>query len=442
MAMPTSKSIPRWSGRPPPTAAGNKGASRLHSRLQGRRSNGKASQWTQAALTPEQLLGRLHDVIYPPVQQAASLVAHLEAEWSEGEIAKRIVRYMYKAASDTELLTMPWDQCCKELVQRMMHGYSAACSNKDWFFSIDLPPALLSAAWEILQASGQAAATSPEEIQEVIVLEYEDKLDRILLDRAMWGVTCDVFSNEKVQSKVFQAISRAYWPALDTVLENGLLEEEILRGDLPPHKQLQRVEAFTRQWIDDSVCRAWVSVEQAESMLTEDVVEDLFRGLIMPFGGDDPFSCMPAALTGNIGRPPPDWVFLTRVVQELFSSWKNGTPGGGSSKKRKRAGGGGWEAKAAKGPEVSEDAWGEEEADANPFAVAAEEEALAPEPRVGHPLCTSEDDCIGVPEDCLVRHLLNGQPGDVYCESCWESFVAKNPILEGERLDDTAVLDE
>merc|ERR1719336_2987087 len=50
----------------------------------------------------------------------------------------------------------------------------------------------------------------------------------------------------------------------------------------------------------------------------------------------------------------------------------------------------------------------------------------------GHPLCTSQEDCQGTEEDPLIRHLLNGRPGDVYCRTCWTSFLEQNPHLEGE----------
>jgi len=49
----------------------------------------------------------------------------------------------------------------------------------------------------------------------------------------------------------------------------------------------------------------------------------------------------------------------------------------------------------------------------------------------GHPLCTSAEDCIGGPRDLLVRHLLEGEAGDVYCAACWESFYDQRLTLEG-----------
>ena len=40
----------------------------------------------------------------------------------------------------------------------------------------------------------------------------------------------------------------------------------------------------------------------------------------------------------------------------------------------------------------------------------------------GNMNCASAEDCAGSPDDRLIQHFLNGQPGDIYCSTCWESF--------------------
>mmetsp|Transcript_38798 Transcript_38798/g.88192 ORF Transcript_38798/g.88192 Transcript_38798/m.88192 type:complete len:135 (-) Transcript_38798:143-547(-) len=48
-----------------------------------------------------------------------------------------------------------------------------------------------------------------------------------------------------------------------------------------------------------------------------------------------------------------------------------------------------------------------------------------------HPDCTSVEDCLGQPGDRLVRHMISDGQGDIYCETCWASFLQSNPQLEG-----------
>jgi len=170
-----------------------------------------------------------------------------------------------------------------------------------------------------LQASGHVIDRH-DNFFGLITLEYEDKLDRHLLERAMWSVACKTFNDNKIQNKVYQAISRSYWPALDDILDDLVLQEE-LRGLPSEDKELEYVEAFARKWIEQAMSRAWSALDKVQSILTRDLASNLFQSLIAPFGGENPFSCIPGALTERIGRPPPDWAFITKAVTELFDGW-------------------------------------------------------------------------------------------------------------------------
>jgi len=273
---------------------------------------------------------RLHKSIWAAVGEAVNRIAHAG---SPDEISKRVVRHMYKAAADPELLTLPWEQTCAELVQRSMDGYTIACGEMPWFYDLDLVPAYTQAAMEIVAASGQVV--SPEGVQEIVHAEYEDKLDRNMLDKVVWDVVRDMFTDDKVKGKVYHAFQKSYWPALEEVLNDGTLPTEMRYG-LDQATELKRVEAFTRRWLDDGISRAWVAIEQSEEGLTEETVMELLRRFIAPFGAEHPFSCLPGALTEGLGRPPTDWSFIRTVAHQLFRQWNGEAP---PSKKRKKQGG-------------------------------------------------------------------------------------------------------
>lgn len=368
---------------------------------------------------------RIHSALYNAVGQAAAQVQHLDGGWSEAEMSKKIVRHLYKGASEPELMNMPWDEACKEMVKKAMNGYTASCGDCGWFFDIDLVPAFMGAAMELVAASGQAVP--PEAMHEVLQSEYEDALDRRMLDKALWEVISTVFSEEKVRQKAFQALSKAYWPALDEILNDGNLHREIMYG-LDEATELRRVENFTRRWLDDGISRAWVSIEQSEAGLNEDTLMELVKQMLAPFGEDHPYSCLPGAFIDRLGRPPPDWAFIRTVVTDLFRSW-SGDSSGPAKKKRKTN-----KKPYANGDDEFAQALlsvteGEEANEYDPEEKPAEEVAEG----FGHPKCTSADDCIGSPLHPLVRHLHNGKAGDIYCEPCWESFCQRNPNLKGVR---------
>jgi len=338
----------------------------------------------------------------------------------------------------------------------MAHGYCAACQEKKWFFEIDLAPAFTSAAWEILKF--QARGANPRhvrfpELQEVVVNEYEEKLDRILLIKAMWDATSATFGSDdsKVQSKVYNALHKAY---------QGALDECIM--DSRPLGDLEKVEMFTKRWIDDSMRRAWSSIEGSDRIITPQTVISLFRNLVAPFGADHPFSCVPANLIDNIGRPPSDWPFIKHTVSHMFTVWRQETAGPSSGKRRKTKSGHAPGGEDEDMPPLDPDSVEDEEPGQHAVRAAArratagrqgagarpaqqrqrlvrreepeeppeDEEVMDGEGEV-HPECTSQEDCCGSPADRLVRHRLDGDEGDVYCQSCWESFLEQNPQLDG-----------
>jgi len=414
----------------------------------------------------EQQLGKMHDVISQTATVAVAEIAHLETDKSEGDLIKRIVKSAYKAASGPKLLQMPREAAIQELVTRMMQGYSAAFGEAPWFFSINLPPVLCAAAWEILAANGLLDGNIYE-LQDQVAFEYDVHLDRILMDRAMWEVARTVFGDESTQNKIFQAISRSYWPAVDEVLGN-LVTDEQEYGWLTPDRELQSVQAFASKWINDAMCRAWVSIDGAERILTRDTVLQLFQSLVVPWGPEDLYTCIPGALTETIGRPPPDWPFLVQAIEELFSKWSGGGHNG-AHKKRKNATP--WwpetpEQKRSRSPRspkqkrlrqavalqmgtISINPRGKapakfrgfakeeklEEANGDDGAEAAEAGDDAEGEGGGHPLCTSDEDCIGNPDCKLVQHILRGKPGDMYCQECWDSFSMRNASLQGVPVD-------
>jgi len=192
-------------------------------------------------------------------------------------------------------------------------------------------------------------------------------------------------------------------------------------------------------------------------------------------------------LVGDQGLPPQKWDYIRRVVREMFGRWKRDEANPPAKKRKKKA------ADADDSPPQDMEDAAEEQFtpdedplldDETEMAIKEEEEVddfeevateppfpppvptrktdratsarappwkkppptsaraspgntprgtVAQAPRVvrGNPNCTSEEDCIGTTQDELMQHILNDEEGDVYCMSCWESFLADNPGLEG-----------
>lgn len=387
-------------------------------------------------LTEEQLLERLHGNIYNRVSEAVIPIQHMEKQWSPTELMKRVTGYIYKAAKSPEVQSGTWTEAAIRIIDQAFNGYGAACGERPWFYEIRLQQAFVAAVWEVVQARPRDRVSFAK-VEDHVVSEFDERLDRCLLNKAMWDATQKIFSERNAPSKVFQALCKSY----DTVLDECF-------SDSRPLEDLHRVQDFLKRWVDESMRRAWTSVENSETVITERTVIQLFANLIAPFGDDHAFSCIPVVLTDKIGRPPADWPYLKQVVRQMFASWRQENSGG-TSKRRKTASGSaeGGEIYGSGHPDTLEGDSGGPAAEPAFVPVAVkklepeDEESLEEDddedPDVDGsavafpPACTSAQDCTGHPDSALVRHMNSDVPGDVYCEHCWAGFLEQGHVLVG-----------
>lgn len=407
----------------------------------------------QPAVDPEKIREHIHNMLFENVDKAVDTIMHLEKAWSKNELVKRIVRYINRSALNEELPKLEWREVAEELISGSMQAYTAACGDKEWFYELDLAPSFAAAAWELIERKPRW-----KDLQTKIVEVFEGKIDDVLTTRALWDVTKATFADTATQAKVERALSRTYQPSLDECLM-----------DLRPLQAIDRVEAFTKKWVDGSMQRAWSSLESPEETLTQKRVLRLFSSLVAPFGDESPSSCLPRLLIQDVGRPPRNWPFLKATIESLFRDW--GLPharAGAPAPKRRRSG----SALPADGvdedgvpPDLSSDNFrkrrragvlpelaikaeqaedheefndeatnaSEEELRSIATAENEEEEGEEEEELVheGIPECTSAEDCIGSSNEVMIQHLIDSGQGDVYCEACWRTFVVTNSALEG-----------
>lgn len=254
------------------------------------------------------VLDRAHNAMSNAVWKATQKVARMEKEWDHKEFAKRITKYIYKAASAPELMNLPWDQAAAQFVESAMHGYSAACGDRQWFFDLDLAPSFGIAFWEIFTGTGQRAPWS--EVEAVLNGKYEELMDASLLEKAIWDTAGLLIKDESLRNKLAKALKKSHETAYKEAID-----------DPRPMADLARVEIFCRAWIESSMGKAWSTLETAGDLMTLDNLVWLFQDLVAPFGEEHPFSCVPAALTLSIGRPPRDWPFLTSAVRQFLADW-------------------------------------------------------------------------------------------------------------------------
>jgi len=249
---------------------------------------------------------RVHDVLFKSIEKAAEPVATLEAGWGAQEITRKTMKYFYKPAHAPELLAMHWHQATRQYVEHALQGFAAACRDKVWFFEIDLAPALAAAAWEMVKDTD----ADLQELEQVVITRYEEIMDATLLDKAMWQSAETTFGAGTACSKIYKSLHTTHEAA-----------SKEARADTRKLPDLQRVELFTKTWMESSMNRAWQAIETSPKLLSQENIVLLFQNLLAPFGDEHPFSCVPAGFTQRIGRPPRDWPYLWNEARRLCLSW-------------------------------------------------------------------------------------------------------------------------
>mmetsp|Transcript_19035 Transcript_19035/g.44419 ORF Transcript_19035/g.44419 Transcript_19035/m.44419 type:complete len:321 (-) Transcript_19035:45-1007(-) len=271
--------------------------------------------------------------LYTDVEAIVEPVAHLEKKWTQQELTKRLVRYIFKGVTSPAMETMPWREACQHAIQRAMQPIIAACNEADWFFQIDLLPVLTNTVWTVLSVAD--AEVTFRQVQEESYNEYHRCVDELLLTKGIWRAVEDTFVGDKVQSKVFNALSKTYGDALQGAkCDIGPPEGKRPSGEDSKTREFALVRAFFKRWVEDSMNRVW-SIENADRLFTPKNVCILFQRLLLPFGEEDGFSCVPAELTAIAGPPPPTWGFVGTAVNDLFRKWDRAFSGPAPKRSRR-----------------------------------------------------------------------------------------------------------
>ena len=326
---------------------------------------------------------------------------YYETDWTESDLKKRVVRYITRAASTTEVASYSWKDACKRLVQQAMGTYGTACKDRAWVLCLDLSDALSEAAWEMLQSQPVGRLPRSRDVYAVVHDEFHDCLDSLEIHSTFGVIAQKHFSAPYMQRAVERILYHSHCEIAEGVRAH------------PSSEDYENVVAFVGAWMNDALDKIWsLCVGAHANALTEEVAVELFGDLIAPYGEEHEFSCIPHYLYKDIGAPPPDWPFIQEQVERVFQGFTV--------------------------VEVDRPAK-VQRTNPPPSAEAADAAAGAPD-AAGHPRCTCEEACAGSPSSSLVVHLVPVgtkyiRRGDVYCKVCWNNFLGENDRLLGMTIE-------
>jgi len=350
----------------------------------------------------------------------------------------------------------------QELVSQAMTNCQPALSEKEWFFDLNLIPTFVDIA-ETIIAEFYDIRVAHNAIMEVAKAESDSMKHSFAQDQAMWFVCEQFLEDPKQQKSLCNALSKTWATATqDTHRELDATNRDIYK-EMKPQEELQRLERFLKRWLNDALSRAWATLESTGFDVAAMI--ELVKLLIAPYGEEDWMSLIPKSLTETLGRPPLDWTYAREVSEELWAEWNGGKP----AKKRRVEEDFGSHAhfhahanrlsassshRAPQAPPARAPVTPPRREERPQSRSPARSKAAAMRARTptfgrtspttskasqpparsfpgsialamstGHPDCTCAQECRGNPATRLVRHILNGQGADVYCETCWADFM-------------------
>ena len=336
--------------------------------------------------------------------------------WTKSQLIHRIVHTFNEAVLQLDLNSRNWRNVVKSFITYGMETHARTFQSKPWFFEIDLVPVLTSAAWIILgETRIWFIPMNRQEIEDEVLQNYEDALDRVVMVKALWDASKATFPGQDVIiNKVYTALCKTQGDAIDKASGN--------------------IFGFMRCWINDFMAKCWYSLQNPKNILTEESVTRLFNNLVSPFGDDHPFTCIPGQSSQERLYQQENRrhrrIYISFSVSQMFEPWEEVTT------KRRRTTSSVQDVIIVKEEQQEIQACddiGLSEAEKEHCCDSSESSIENLRCRD----CASRAECIGQDGDRLVIQILDTvELGDTYCSVCWHSFLETSPHLEGMFEDD------
>ena len=228
----------------------------------------------------------------------------------QADMSRRIVRHVYKAARRLLQQDLSHSDGLDFFVRDVFGQLSRMHKDDFWFCDMDVS-FVLWMVWKRLFSDSQEYHDHQARI--AFATKYAELVEQLLLDKALWRCASQHLPWEAdLQIRLYRALWKSHVQAYARAREEAGLSH------------VERVECFMRLWLEYMMHKiySWPRVLQdrvRSRLMNTYAVLHLLEELVVPFGSEHPFSCVPAKLTKPVGRPARDWRFLEELVVKYFT---------------------------------------------------------------------------------------------------------------------------
>mmetsp|Transcript_46506 Transcript_46506/g.104546 ORF Transcript_46506/g.104546 Transcript_46506/m.104546 type:complete len:307 (-) Transcript_46506:149-1069(-) len=232
------------------------------------------------------------ELLWNAVAEAVGPIAHLETQWEQDKLEKKVREYFKKGARGLQFNAKPWQALINEYTDSVFSSLFCGLGDRDWLPQADF---LLCVDAGVKDYFPSRLFTGvPQQVFEQTVLQAADRaFDEQRYWNVRWETIQRAVTGKGTQKKVREALDSAR-------------AEAVAQGP-------EKVEDFVSSWIQGAM-NALAKATQgnpADTLPVETCVS-LFQSLIQD-------GCLPLKLAMTDGIPPRGWPTLSQMITDAYA---------------------------------------------------------------------------------------------------------------------------
>jgi hypothetical protein len=240
------------------------------------------------------------ELLWNAVTEAVNPIAHLEKQYEQNKLEKKIRDYFKKGAKGLDFSGKRWDLLVNEYADNVYSSLFAGLGDRNWLDQADFLLCVDAGVKDLFPS--HLFLNVPQPRFESTVLEASDRAcDEQRFDYFRWETIQRILVGKVTQKKVREAVDAS--------------RQKAVQDDMEEREGIEEIECFVSTWVCNFVKILAQSTQgdPAGCVDLETAVE-LFQALIQERG-------LPLRMTMEAGAPPPGWPVVANLMTKAFAQY-------------------------------------------------------------------------------------------------------------------------